>query len=86
MILDKIIGAKRKEVASLKVERPLSRLEDTVRNLPPPRDFKRAIGRFPCSIIAEVKRHSPSKGRIRQDFDPLQIAILYQCGCVGAHR
>jgi indole-3-glycerol phosphate synthase len=78
MILDKIIEAKRKEVASLKVGRPLSQLEDTVRNLPPPRDFKRAISRSPCSIIAEVKRHSPSKGRIREDFDPIKIGAVFR--------
>lgn len=78
MILDRIVEAKRKEVASLKEVRPLSWFEEALRDLPPPRDFRGAIGRLPCSIIAEVKRHSPSKGRIREDFDPFKIAAIYQ--------
>ncbi len=78
MILDRIVEAKRKEVASLKEVKPVSRLEEALRDLSPPRDFRAAISRLPCSIIAEVKRHSPSKGRIREDFDPFKIAVLYQ--------
>ncbi len=78
MILERIVEAKRKEVASLKEVRPLSRFEGALRDLPPPRDFRGAISRLPCSIIAEVKKRSPSKGRIREDFDPFKIAALYQ--------
>jgi len=78
MILEGIVEAKRKEIASLKAERPLSRLEEAMRDLPPTRDFRGAISRFPCSIIAEVKRRSPSKGSIREDFDPFKIAAIFQ--------
>jgi indole-3-glycerol phosphate synthase len=78
MILDRIVEVKRKEVASLKEVRPLSRLEEAVKDLPTPRDFRKAISRSPCAIIAELKRRSPSRGRIREDFDPFKIASLYQ--------
>jgi indole-3-glycerol phosphate synthase len=78
VILEKIVEAKRKEVATLKGMMPLSWLEATVRDFPPARDFKKAISRPTCSIIAEVKRRSPTKGIIREAFDPLQIAALYQ--------
>jgi indole-3-glycerol phosphate synthase len=78
MILDRIVEAKRKEVAHLKGVRPLARLKEDMRDLSAPRDFRRAISRSPCSIIAEVKRRSPSRGRIREDFDPFKIAALYR--------
>jgi indole-3-glycerol phosphate synthase len=78
MILGRIVEAKRKEVASLKEARPLSRLEEAMKDLPIPRDFKGAINRPAPAIIAEVKRRSPSRGRIREDFDPFEIAALYQ--------
>lgn len=78
MILDRIVAYKRKEVAHLKGVMPLTGLKEAVGDLPPPRDFRRAISRSPCSIIAEVKRRSPSRGRIREDFDPFKIAALYQ--------
>lgn len=78
MLLERIVETKKREVAALKGMMPLSRLEAMVRDLPSPRDFRRAVGNGPCAIIAEVKRRSPSKGRIREAFDPLQIAALYQ--------
>jgi indole-3-glycerol phosphate synthase len=78
MILDRIVEAKRKEVAHLKGVKPLARLKEALEDLPPPRDFRRAITMMPCSIIAEVKSRSPSKGRMRDDFDPLRIATVYQ--------
>lgn len=83
MILERIVAAKRKEVADLKDITPLAQLEDAIGNLPPVRDFKRAISNERCSIIAEVKRSSPSKGRIREKFDPVRIATFYQDN--GAH-
>lgn len=78
MILKRIVEAKRKEVASLKEMTPLAQLENAIGNLLPVRDFRGAISNARCSIIAEVKRSSPSKGRIREEFDPVQIATLYQ--------
>jgi indole-3-glycerol phosphate synthase len=78
VILDQIVAVKREEVARLKKATPLARLQEAVMDLPPTRDFKQAINHRPCAIIAEVKRSSPSKGRIRKDFDPLKIAAIYQ--------
>jgi indole-3-glycerol phosphate synthase len=78
MILDQIVAAKRREIASLKKTTPLAHLQQAVKDLPLTRDFKEAISHRPCAIIAEVKRSSPSKGRIREQFDPVQIASLYQ--------
>ena len=78
MILERIVEAKRKEVATLMEMTPLAQLEDAIGNFPPVRDFRGAISNAPCSIITEVKRSSPSKGRIREEFDPVQIATIYQ--------
>ncbi len=78
MILDRIVAVKRQEVTHLKKEMPLARLQEVVKDLPPTRAFRQAINHRPCAIIAEVKRSSPSKGRIRDDFDPVQIASIYQ--------
>jgi indole-3-glycerol phosphate synthase len=83
MILERIVKAKRKEVAALKERIPLTQLKDARGNLLPVRDFRGAISSARCSIIAEVKRSSPSQGRIREEFDPVQIATIYQNN--GAH-
>ena len=84
MILDKIIKAKRKEVDYLKESTSLEALKKAVRDLPSPRDFRKAIKDPECSIIAEVKKSSPSKGRIREDFDPLKIASIYEANGAAA--
>ena len=83
MILERIVEAKRKEVASRKEMTTRAQLEDAIGKLLPVRDFRGAISNARCSIIAEVKRSSPSKGRIREEFDPVQIATLYRDN--GAH-
>ncbi|MFQ5354186.1 MAG: indole-3-glycerol phosphate synthase TrpC, partial [Thermodesulfobacteriota bacterium] len=44
----------------------------------PPRDFFTALEGAPLKIIAEVKKASPSKGIIREDFDPLELALDYE--------
>jgi indole-3-glycerol phosphate synthase len=82
-ILKQIIEHKREEVAAAKVSFPLSRLEDQLAQVEePPRGFLRALRAAAESgwttIIAEVKKGSPSKGVIRPDFDPLAIAETYQ--------
>ena len=78
MILDRIIKVKRREVDYLQESTSLEALKKAVRYLPSPRDFRKAISGRDCSIIAEVKRNSPSKGRIREDFDHIEIASLYE--------
>ncbi|MDP1992198.1 MAG: indole-3-glycerol phosphate synthase TrpC [Syntrophales bacterium] len=78
MILDDIVKVKRREVAERKQTTSLSALTAAIGGMPPTRDFRRAIGGGGCSIIAEVKRRSPSRGIIREDFDPVRIAGEYE--------
>jgi indole-3-glycerol phosphate synthase len=78
MILDKIISVKKDEVAHLKQTRPLQELKAVLQDLPPVRDFRKAISGNECTIIAEVKRRSPSRGILREDFDPIKIASIYE--------
>jgi len=78
MILDDIVAVKRREVAERKKTTPLSALEAAAEGMPPTRDFRRALAGGACAIIAEVKRRSPSRGVIREDFDPVRIAREYE--------
>ena len=83
MILDRIAEHKRQEVARAKSRRPLASLQRGINDLEDqPRGFLRALRATAESgwtaIIAEVKKGSPSKGVIREDFDPLAIAETYQ--------
>jgi indole-3-glycerol phosphate synthase len=77
-ILDKIVAVKWQEVAAARARRPLSELQSAVRDAPPVRDFLGALAaNGPVKLIAEIKKASPSKGVIRADFRPLEIAEIY---------
>lgn len=81
-ILEEIVWYKEKEVDRLRDRVSLLELRKQVRDLPPPRDFLGALkqGKTQPALIAEVKKASPSKGVIRPDFDPVEIALAYQQG------
>jgi indole-3-glycerol phosphate synthase len=78
MILDKIIETKKEEVVLLKKESTVVQLQKTIAGLKPCRDFRQALKRDACNIIAEVKCASPSRGRLVADFDPVKIAGVYE--------
>jgi len=84
MILNQIIEVKKREVARLKSVRPMPELEQMARDLPPARNFRDALAGRDCSIIAEIKRRSPSRGRLRENFDPEKIARTYEAGGAAA--
>ncbi len=76
--LDEIVAYKRQEVAQAKRERPIGSLEQALKQRPPVRDFQSAIGRPGLlSLIAEVKRASPSAGQIRAGADAAEVAKQY---------
>lgn len=78
-ILDKIVATKREELAAAKAALPERTLRERAENAPAPRDFFNALATpGPIKLIAEVKKASPSQGVIRADFDPVQIARIYQ--------
>jgi indole-3-glycerol phosphate synthase len=78
-ILDEIVASKRHEVGTRRKQRPLDELEAQTRSAPPVRDFRAALtAPGPIQLIAEVKKASPSAGVIRDDFDPVTIARIYQ--------
>ncbi len=86
MILDKIIGHKKNEVAKRKKEVDEQKLTEFAMGQPPARDFTGAItakNGIP-SVIAEVKKASPSRGIIREDFDPVTIAKHYEAAGASA--
>jgi len=80
-ILDTIVAAKREELEEVKKQKPLPELEQCIRDLPAVRNFRAALqgGRDgKLHIIAEVKKASPSKGIICEQFYPVDIARQYQ--------
>jgi indole-3-glycerol phosphate synthase len=78
-ILDKIVATKREEISRAKAALPESALRQQLADAPPVRDFLAALAAAPpIRLIAEVKKASPSKGVIRGDFDPVEIAGIYQ--------
>ncbi len=81
-ILEEILWEKDREITASREKVPLEKLKQQVAELPPCRDFVAAL-RASCrkpAVIAEVKKASPSRGVIREDFDPVSIARGYQAG------
>jgi indole-3-glycerol phosphate synthase len=83
-ILDRIVAYKKEEVAAAKARTPLGELEGRAQDAPCVRDFFGALSRrwakTEPGLIAEVKKASPSRGLIREDFDPAAIARAYERG------
>ncbi|XP_006857757.2 indole-3-glycerol phosphate synthase, chloroplastic [Amborella trichopoda] len=84
-ILEEIVWNKDVEVSQMKEKRPLAKLKGALDNAPPVRDFIGALRtshlrtRLPA-LIAEVKKASPSRGVLREDFNPVEIAQAYEKG------
>ncbi len=81
-ILDKILAVKREEVATASAAKPLARVRAEAEAQAPTRNFVAAmnakVGAGGTAIIAEIKKASPSKGVIRADFRPAEIAADYE--------
>ena len=81
-ILEKIVWEKDREVDIARKRVPLDKLKSQILELSPPRSFLEALSNSssPPAVIAEVKKASPSRGVIREEFDPVAIAKSYQSG------
>ncbi|WP_399316897.1 indole-3-glycerol phosphate synthase TrpC [Trichocoleus sp. FACHB-69] len=81
-ILEEIVWHKETEVDRMRERLPLNELQRQVQTAPAVRDFVGALrqGKTKPALIAEVKKASPSKGIIREDFDAVAIATAYQQG------
>jgi indole-3-glycerol phosphate synthase len=75
--LDRIVADKREELAAAKAAVPRAELEARLAGAPAVRSFIDALRGPELSLIAEVKKASPSKGLLRADFDPVDIARRY---------
>ncbi|XEC92740.1 indole-3-glycerol phosphate synthase TrpC [Paenibacillus tarimensis] len=81
MFLDKIVAVKRKEADDLAERFNLEEVERQIASMPPCLGFEEALTarrKRPMGLIAEVKKASPSKGLIRESFDPVRLALAYE--------
>jgi indole-3-glycerol phosphate synthase len=83
-ILNRILQRKTEEIAACKQRVTVDRLQQKIESASPPRGFIKALRDKQAGglsgVIAEIKKASPSKGVIRADFDPVQIASSYAGG------
>jgi indole-3-glycerol phosphate synthase len=77
-ILERIVAAKRAEIAAAKERIAFQELEEKARSAPPVRDFVGAMRAKRPAVIAEVKKASPSRGVLRADYQPAAIARSYE--------
>jgi len=81
-ILNKILAVKAQEVAAAKAVKPLAAMRAEAEQAAPARDFTGAIrakiAAGQSAVIAEIKKASPSKGVLRADFHPAEIAASYE--------
>lgn len=83
-ILNKILATKAEEIAAAQAKLPLAEVQALAAQQVPTRDFVGAIrskiAAGKAAVIAEIKKASPSKGVIREDFKPADIAASYEQG------
>ena len=77
-ILERILEVKLAEIAAAKERSPLAAVEARARAAPAPRDFVGALRARQPAVIAEIKKASPSRGVLREPFDPAAIAASYE--------
>ena len=82
MILDRIVADTQKALSQKKEALPLIAMEQRIADMPTPRDLVAALSGEGVSIIAEIKRASPSKGQLNANLDPAAMAEIY--GIAGA--
>ncbi len=83
-ILDKIVSAKRLELAEVKRDAPLAAVQQAAAQQPPPLDLSGALAADGIRLIAEVKKASPSRGLLSPDFDPVLLAGIYAANGAAA--
>lgn len=79
-ILDEIVSKRKSRLSDAKMRVPLTLLKSMITELSGVRSFDKALRRDKgktLRVIAEIKKASPSKGTIRKDFDPVEIARIY---------
>jgi len=80
--LNKIITYKKEEIERQKIEFNINELKNICQTVQPVKSFKEKLNqaslKSKLALIAEVKKASPSKGLIRENFNPVEIALAYQ--------
>jgi indole-3-glycerol phosphate synthase len=84
VILDRIVESTRMRVARVESEISLAEVKEAARRREPARDFAGALNGAGVSLIAEVKRASPSRGPLRPDLDASSLAREYSAGGAAA--
>jgi indole-3-glycerol phosphate synthase len=77
-VLERIVAAKRAEVAAARERTPLDTVKSQARSGPAVRDFLAALRAKRPAVIAEIKKASPSRGVLREQFEPAAIARSYE--------